>query len=78
MEYLINSCVSRIGQQLFGLICTAFPSGVKNEGADETERVKIIHDVAQVFFFFFFKCTCTYLNFYSYSTRVISLTSKNI
>lgn len=54
MEYLINSCVSRIGQQLFGLICTAFPSGVKNEGADETERVKIIHEVAQVFFFFFF------------------------
>lgn len=70
MDYLINSCVSRIGQQLFGLICTAFPSGVKNEGADETERVKIIHEVAQfcfVFFFFvfFLKCTYTYLNFYS-------------
>lgn len=48
MDYLINSCVSRIGQQLFGLICAAFPSGVKNEGADETERAKIIHEVAQL------------------------------
>lgn len=26
MDYLINSCVSRIGQQLFGLIYTALAS----------------------------------------------------
>ncbi|KAF3691818.1 hypothetical protein EXN66_Car007493 [Channa argus] len=32
MDYLINSCVSRIGQLLFGLIYTALPSAVPNEG----------------------------------------------
>ena len=45
MDYLINSCVSRIGQQHFGLICSALPSGAKHEGA-QTERAEIIHNVA--------------------------------
>lgn len=40
MDYLINSCVSRIGQQLFGLIYTALPSGIKNEGAKKKKKKK--------------------------------------
>lgn len=52
MDYLINSCVSRIGQQLFGLIYTALPSGIKNEGAKKKrkrkKKAKIIHDAAQL------------------------------
>lgn len=38
MDYLINSCVSRIGQQLFGLIYTALPSAVKNEGMEKKNK----------------------------------------
>lgn len=48
MDYLINSCVSRIGQQLFGLIYTAVPSAVvkkkkKKKKKREGERIKQTH-----------------------------------
>lgn len=41
MDSLINSCVSRIGQHLFGLIYTALPSGVKNEGPKKLKQPKL-------------------------------------